>query len=347
MTATATLAPTATTGPLAPPPATTLSIANDNQEQLLEDIKAHNVEPLWTKMTKLNPPTPAPKAIAHKFEYAALRPHLIRAGELVTEKQAERRVLMLINPAMEAPNTTDTLYAGLQLVMPGETAPAHRHTAFACRFIIEGNGGFTAVHGRRIKMHRGDFILTPTWCYHDHGNDSAATPMIWLDGLDLPQFQHYPVHFVQHYKDPRYPAEDAPTSPIVFPWVDMQAALDATKGKQAHSIVRYTSQEPGHEGEEVSKIIGAQCERLDAGAKTVPVQETTSAVYHCVDGQGRTKIGDKVIEWVKGDTFTVPSWQEYTHEADVDSYLYRFDDRPMITALGFYRNATEDFYNQV
>jgi gentisate 1,2-dioxygenase len=91
---------------------------------------------------------------------------------------------MLINPTMgkstldplfrepeadsfaDAPHTTDTLYAGLQLVMPGETAPAHRHSAFACRFIIEGDGGFTAIHGRRIKMHRGDFILTPTWRYH-------------------------------------------------------------------------------------------------------------------------------------------------------------------------------------
>lgn len=137
--------------------------------------------------------------------YDAIRPLLLKAGTTVIEKQAERRVLMLVNPSMgktdspflsevtlihplvlAPPNTTDTLYAGLQLVMPGETAPAHRHTAFACRFIIEGefvlltlphrsclpdppligNGGFTAVHGKRIKMHRGDFILTPTWNFH-------------------------------------------------------------------------------------------------------------------------------------------------------------------------------------
>lgn len=98
--------------------------------------------------------------------YKAVRPHLIRAGQLVPEDQAERRVLMLINPKMDAPYTTDTLYAGLQLVLPGETAPAHRHTAFAVRFIIEGNGGFTAVHGQRIRMSRGDFILTPYWRWH-------------------------------------------------------------------------------------------------------------------------------------------------------------------------------------
>lgn len=333
-----------TSGPLSPPAAHTVTVPDDSQEKLLEDLPALHAEPLWAKMAKLNPPTPAPKAIAHKFEYAKLRPHLIRAGQLVTEKQAERRVLMLINPATEAPMTTDTLYAGLQLVMPGETAPAHRHTAFACRFIVEGNGGFTAVHGRRIQMHRGDFILTPTWCYHDHGNDSSATPMIWLDGLDLPQFQHFPVHFVQHYSEPRYPATDSPSSPIVFSWVDMQSALDRAGG--SHAIVRYTSKEPGHAGEEVSKAIGAQCERIDAGITTEAVRETTSAVYHVVDGKGHSTVGETTVEWVKGDTFTVPSWAKYSHHADDKTYLYRFDDRPMITALGFYRNEKEDFYNQ-
>ena len=127
----------------------------------------------------------------------------------------------------DAPHTTDTLYAGLQLVMPNETAPAHRHVAFAMRFIIEGEGGFTAVHGGRIKMRRGDVILTPTMNWHDHGKDGSG-PMIWLDGLDLPSFRHFPVHFVEQYEKPRYPAEDVDTSasPIVFPWSRMKADLD-------------------------------------------------------------------------------------------------------------------------
>lgn len=114
--------------------------------------------------------------------------------------------------------------------MPNETAKAHRHTAFAMRFIIEGQGGFTAVHGKRITMKRGDVILTPRWNWHDHGKDGSG-PMIWLDGLDLPNFRHFPVHFVEHYSSPRYPAEDVDslTSPIVFPWEVMQSALDSSK----------------------------------------------------------------------------------------------------------------------
>ncbi len=118
--------------------------------------------------------------------------------------------------------------------MPNETAPAHRHTAFAMRFIIEGNGGFTAVQGCRIKMNRGDVILTPTWNWHDHGKDGSG-PMIWLDGLDLPNFVHYPVHFVEHYDAPRYPAEDVDisVSPLVFPWAKMKEILDAEQGSWA------------------------------------------------------------------------------------------------------------------
>jgi gentisate 1,2-dioxygenase len=114
--------------------------------------------------------------------------------------------------------------------MPNETAPAHRHVAFAMRFIVEGEGGFTAVHGRRIKMRRGDVILTPTMNWHDHGKDGSG-PMIWLDGLDLPNFRHFPVHFVEQYEKSRYPAEDVDTSVshIVFPWSRMKADLDSAE----------------------------------------------------------------------------------------------------------------------
>lgn len=244
---------------------TTLSNGKTSAYQKLSDGMASvGTLPLWEQMKRLNPPAPDPQTIPHIWKYDEIRPLLLQAGELVTEKQAERRVLMLVNPKRgkpthpardhppdrnppEAPFTTDTLYAGLQLVMPHETAPAHRHTAFAMRFIIEGEGGFTAVHGRRIPMRRGDVILTPTWNWHDHGNHGDA-PMVWLDGLDLPNFVHFPVHFVEHYHDPRYPAEtvDVDNSPIIFPWAKMRARLDAATGGWA--AVPYLK-EDGREGE--------------------------------------------------------------------------------------------------
>lgn len=168
------------------------------------------------------PPQPKPKAVPHVWKYDQLRPQLLEAGRLILSEQAERRVLMLTNPALgkstassvhnrsdtdeDGVYTSDTLYGGLQLINPGETAPAHRHLAFALRFIIEGSKGFTAVSGEKIIMEQGDVILTPSWKWHDHGHEGEG-PMIWLDGLDLPLFQAFPVNFAQNYAESRYPSQ--------------------------------------------------------------------------------------------------------------------------------------------
>ncbi|KAF2032575.1 RmlC-like cupin [Setomelanomma holmii] len=308
-------------------------------EQLLRTADDLHTKPLWAQMTRLNPPLPNPKCQPHVWEYDKIRPSLLQAGELISEKQAERRVLMLVNPSRDAPYTTDTIYAGLQLVMPNETAPAHRHTAFACRFIIEGNGGFTAVHGRRIQMQRGDVILTPTWNWHDHGKDGAG-PMIWLDGLDLPNFVHFPVHFVEHYADPRYPAEnmDSMASPIVFPWPRMKAILDS--GSDDSTTERYLKVNKS----EISRTLGAAATRISAGKATAEIQETASSIFHVIEGSGKSIIAGKTFFWKKGDTFCVPAWHAYLHHANDDEpvYLYRVHDEPMLKALGFYRCSDQD-----
>lgn len=241
--------------------------------------------------------------------------------------------------------------------MPNETAPAHRHVAFAMRFIIEGDGGFTAVHGRRIKMQRGDVILTPTMNWHDHGKDGSG-PMIWLDALDLPNFVHYPVHFVEHYKEPRYPAEDVDSSqsPLVFPWSRMKAVLDEAEG---HWASRDYVKADGRQGivtswhlshnrktnrKSVSKTLASLASRLNGNTSSPRVRETASSVYHIIEGTGHTKINDQTIIWKKGDTFCIPAWYSYQHFADAGEtvYLYRFDDTPMLKALGYYRKEGEE-----
>ncbi|KAI1839905.1 hypothetical protein JX265_005749 [Neoarthrinium moseri] len=307
---------------------------------LLQNVERTNTAPLWLQMARYNPPLPNPTCVPHVWRYADIRPNLLQAGELVPEEQAERRVLMFVNPAREAPYTTDTLYTGLQLVMPNETAKAHRHTAFALRFIIEGEGGFTAVHGKRIKMKRGDVILTPSWNWHDHGKDGSG-PMIWLDGLDLPNFTYFPVHFVEHFASPRYPATDvdASTSPLVFPWAKMQAALDKEPEDSVTLLYLHG------DGREVSKTIGASATRITEGKSTKKVQETASSVYHVVQGSGQSVINGETYSWQQGDTFCIPSWHAYQHFAGAGpgpTYLYRFDDKPMLRSLGFYRTSDMD-----
>ncbi|OAR02359.1 hypothetical protein LLEC1_02450 [Akanthomyces lecanii] len=314
-----------------------------DEPALLQRLKEVDVSPLWAQMARLNPALPNPTTEPFLWQYQQIRPCLLGAGELISEKQAERRVLMLVNPKRTAPYTTDTLYAGLQLVQPRETAPAHRHAAFAVRYIIEGEGGYTAVQGNRVAMHPGDVITTPTWNWHDHGKKGAdeggdEDPVIWLDGLDLPNFIHFPVHFNEHYSAARYPATDVDDSPIVFPWKDMLAKLDSAPGSWA--AVPYLHAD----GSEVSRVIGASAERLDKGAESPVRQETSSSVYHVIEGSGWSKIGDRTLHWQRGDTFCIPAWYKYKHFANREKegvYLYRFDDRPMLKSLGLLRTHVE------
>ncbi len=308
-------------------------IVSDDRDRLFADAREHDVSPLWTMMDAMVPPHPKPAAVPKLWAYDDLRPLLTRAGQLVGTDEAERRVFMLINPAMRPPYTTDTLYAGLQLILPGETARAHRHVAFALRFIVEGGGAFTAVGGERVTMERGDLVLTPSWTWHDHGNDSDL-PMVWLDGLDLPIYQAIPVNFAEPYNAPRYPSSPgALDSPLKFAWPEMAAKLDAVPGPFAAAT--YVNKKTGAP---ISRIIGAAAERIAAGRTSPRRRETTSAVYHVVSGTGTSRVDGVDLHWKASDTFAVPAWAPFVHSAHEDAYLFRFDDRPLIDALGAYRS---------
>ena len=130
---------------------------------------------------------------------------MLEAGTLITTKEAGRSVLVLENPGLRGQSkiTTD-LYAGVQLVLPGEVAPAHRHTQSALRFVLEGAGAYTAVNGERTIMNEGDFIITPPWAWHDHGNPSDK-PIFWLDGLDIPVVQFLDASFAEHLDQDEQP----------------------------------------------------------------------------------------------------------------------------------------------
>jgi hypothetical protein len=142
----------------------------DRRRDFYARIGEHAMTPLWEVLHDLVPPQPTTPCVPALWAYDAVRPYLMEAGELISAREAVRRVLVFENPALRgASSITHTLYAGLQLILPGEIAPAHRHTQSAIRFIVEGEGAYTAVDGERVAMSPGDFIVTPAWTWHDHG----------------------------------------------------------------------------------------------------------------------------------------------------------------------------------
>ncbi len=303
-------------------------------EHVIEEARKLEARPLWTSAHIKAPPYPTPRALPHVWQYARLRELLLQAGELISAEEADRRVFTLINPGLQPPGTTDTLAGGLQLILPGECAPAHRHTMFALRVILEGNGAFTSVNSERIWMEPGDLLLTPSWTYHDHGKEGAG-PMIWFDGLDVPLFESVRVAFFEKWAQQRYPTVDGPPdSNNRYPWPEMRARLDAQAGPFA--VLPYLQRVGGGA---LSATVGACAERIDARTATPQRRSTASHIYVVLEGRGKTRVAETVLEWEKNDAFAVPAWAPYIHEStsSTTAYLFDMNDRPMLENLAIYR----------
>ena len=299
------------------------------------------------------------------WKYDQIRDDIMEAGAIITAEEAVRRVLVLENPALRGQSAiTPTLYAGLQLILPGEIAPSHRHTQSALRFIVEGKGAYTAVNGERTTMQPGDFIITPSWTFHDHGNRAEADggeAVVWLDGLDIPFLAAIGASFAENYPEPEQPIERAegdsfarfgynmlpvrhefktPTSPIFnYPFERTREALytlqrnsepDAWDGVKLRYVNPVT-------GGYAMPTMATFMQLLPAGFKGKTYRATDATVFCVVEGKGRAKIGDEVFEFVPHDVFVAPSWAAVQLEADDEVVLFSYSDRPIQVAAGLLR----------
>ena len=324
-------------------------------------IAGLSLAPLWETLHALVPPSPQSPCVPAHWRYDQVRPYLMESADLITAKEAVRRVLILQNPGLGGQAAiTHTLFAGLQLIMPGEVAPSHRHTQSALRFIIEGDGAYTAVDGEKTIMHPGDFVITPSWTWHDHGHDGTG-PMVWLDGLDIPLVRMLDAGFAENFPEERQPLArpegDAParygagllpvdyaptsrTSPMFnYPYARTREALEKMRGAEewdsCHGL-KMTYANPATGGYAMPTI-GAFIQLLPKGFSTAPYRSTDGTVYAVVEGKGRSTIADKVFEWAPRDVFVAPSWAWQKHEAAGDAVLFSFSDRPVQNALGLWR----------
>jgi len=305
---------------------------NAEREEFYHRLKTKSAAPLWEQLADLVLAQPRPGCVPALWRYEEMRPYLMESGALITADEAERRVLMIANPGLRSvPQITQSLYAGLQLVLPGEITATHRHVAAALRFVIEGNGAYTSVDGTKITMHPGDFILTPSWTYHDHGN-LTDEPVVWLDGLDIPIVNMLDSSFAEHYPGgTKAVLQEDGDSPVSFPYARMRglaknAPLDPVHGSRIH-----------YGAEPTMSTIDAWLRVLPAGFKTQPYRSTDATVFCVAEGRGESRIGGETFAWGPHDIFMVPSWVPVTHEARDESVLFSFSDRPIQKAVGVWR----------
>jgi gentisate 1,2-dioxygenase len=350
----------------APPAAT--SEAHALLQALYAEMAPQHLFPLWEVLAALVTPSPTSAVQPHRWRYDAARSHLLRAGDLITAEQAERRVLILENPGLPGTSAvTTSLYAGLQLILPGEVAPCHRHTQCALRFVMEGDGAFTALDGEKAVMRPFDLVLTPNWQWHDHGNASAQ-PMIWLDGLDIPTVRHFAASFAERLPDGAMAhAETAPAGdtaarygrnlrpfggsagarrPAGLPlfhypyaeWRDSLGTMARHGEPDAHLGHALEFVNPA-DGGPVMPTIAAHVRLLPKGFATRPRRSTDAMVLVVVEGEGRARIGEQDFALGHRDLLVVPSWASLTLAAASDLVLFGYSDAAAQQKLGLWREA--------
>ena len=340
---------------------------NDQRSQLdalYAAMAPEGLTPLWEVLSALVPPMPDSPAHAHGWSYATARDYLLRAGDLISAAQAERRVLILENPGLAGQSSiTPSLYAGLQLILPGEVAPCHRHTQCALRFVMEGEGAYTSVDGEKAVMAPFDLVLTPGGQWHDHGNPTD-TPMIWLDGLDIPTVRHFDAGFAERLDSEVHPETAAPGSTLAqygrnlrplrgsaadrrpahqplfhYRYADWRASLDqmamgaAIDPHLGHALEFVNPADGGP----VMPTIAAHVRLLPAGFESRTRRSTDGTVFVVVEGGGEARIGDTVIQLAPRDIFVVPSWHALVLRADTQLVLFGYSDKAAQQKLNLFK----------
>ncbi len=322
-----------------------------SREDYYQRIDPQHMAPLWTRLKSLVPLAPTPVGVPHRWAYDEVRPHVLESALHISAKEAERRVLILENPGLKGSSQiTQTLYAGLQLIMPGEVAPAHRHTQSALRFIVEGSGAYTAVDGEETLMQPGDFVITPSWAWHHPGHQGSG-PMVWLDGLDIPMTHFFGSTFREDHHTQvaaatrpggdalaRYGSGLLPVgyrhaslnSPVFnYPYSRTREALHALTragAPDAHQghLMRYVNP---IDGGWAMPTMATMIRLLPAGFSTQPYRSSDSMVFIVVEGRGEIRIagsdaggdadgaGEQRLQLTPHDVVVVPGWMAYTLHA--------------------------------
>ena len=262
----------------------------------------------------------------HVWRAAEARAALDEASRFVGTDVAERRNLIMVNPAPgNTYATTRNIVAAYQMIQPGETARSHRHTPAALRLVLDaGDDVYTVVDGKRVDMTRGDVVLTPSWCWHGHANEGNETAF-WLDFLDVPFVRHVEATFFEAHPD----AFQRPTQRDSAFRIPLATVLANQSGMHSVEIAK-----------DVMPTIGLHAIRLPSGAVTESLHQTANNLYAVVSGTVRTTVDGQADELLgRGDVLAVPISHEHVLHGIEDATLLRVTDEPIMAKFGLLRHG--------
>lgn len=328
---------------------------------IIAALAERHAQPLWDRYHRIATREPKASDAPMAWAWRDMSPLIERASREVAMEDAERRVLLLTHPAFGGRvATTTNLSGGLQTLLPGEVARAHRHSLQAIRFVMSGSGAVTNVNGHACPMAEGDLVLTPAWTWHEHVH-TGTERMVWFDGLDLPLLSHLdsvfleiagpdavvveppstrppiaPTDMVLLEPDAAVSSDPSRPNPYCYSWSRAAAALKgAPAAADGSRGLRYVD---GRSHGAVLPTLDCYLLHCAQGRSTLPTRSTSNAICVVVRGQGSSQIGDTTLAWSEHDVFTVPHWNWISHTATSDdAVLFMMTDREFLASMGYLR----------
>ncbi len=336
-----------------------LGTLDELPQEYVAALTGANLVPLWPSLRALLPPhTPRTGTLPAHWRWSQVRPLLLRAGELTPMEKAERRVLVLANPGRGLDNlqASAAIYLGMQLVLPGETAPSHRHTPNAARIVVEGEGAVTVVDGEACAMEPGDLILTPTGQWHEHRHEGRV-PVIWLDVLDLPLMVYLDISYAiegnaQAAQPPQFAYVTGGLVPLAhgrrgersypllrYPWHRTRDALQALAAASARDTPVQLAYVNPETGGDCLNTLAFSALLLRPGEELVLPRISAARVFHAVEGAGDVRVTDTAIAFEQADTFCAPGFATVrlsNRSSRAPACLVIADESPVQRKLGVY-----------
>ncbi len=331
-------------------------------DEFYKMVAEKDLQPLWTQKGLMLGEPPI-RDVPFHWRWSDIKKLSERSGELIPiDRGGDRRVLSLTNPGLGGlPYASTTLWGAIQYLGPQEVAPAHRHSAAALRFVVEGSGVWTLVNGDPVAMEPGDLVLTPNWTWHEHHNP-GDTPMMWFDALDLPLIRSVDALFYEDGPDfmvnrlvdavssselefgggaglvPFDMEDEQPNhSPLLaFRWKDTERTLESLLSRRQDGYAALRFSDPTN-GKDVMPTMRCSMHRVAAGSEISPRQTTGSSIWLTFAGSARVSVGESEFQLEHGDLFVVPSWASMALSANEQTDLFCVSDAPVLEALGLMR----------